>query len=99
MSVDVPRLPCYLVEWYRPEFTDEELDEAAATLRECAAVMGADGSPVQLRMTLAVPSDEVIFAIFASSSAHLVAQTCNQAGMPAQRITAAIDADIARVGP
>jgi hypothetical protein len=97
MGVRVPRLPCYLVEWYQPEFTDDELDQTAAKLEECAAVMCADGSPVQLQMTLAVPSDEVIFAVFAASSAHIVAQTCHRAGMPAQRLTAAVDATIRNV--
>jgi Protein of unknown function (DUF4242) len=99
MSADVSPLSCYLVEWYQPELTDELLDEAAARLGECVAAMCADGSPVQLRMTFAVPSDEVIFAILAASSAKVVAETCDRAGMPAQRLTVAVDAGIVAAKP
>jgi Protein of unknown function (DUF4242) len=92
MSAFVSRLPCYLVEWYRPDLTEEQLNNTAATLEACAASMSAEGSPVQLLMTLLVPTDEVIFGIFAASSAHIVSETCQRGGMPAQRLTAAIDA-------
>ena len=48
---------------------------------------------------LAVPTDEVVFGVFAAGTADVVAQTCRQAGVPAQRLTAAIDARIARRSP
>jgi hypothetical protein len=92
MSAPVSRLPCYLVEWYRPDLTEEQLDDTAATLEECAASMSAEGSPVQLLMTLSVPTDEVIFGVFAAGSALIVAQACERGGIPAQRLTAAVDA-------
>jgi hypothetical protein len=34
MSIEAPRRPCYLVEWYRPELTAAELDVTAARLEE-----------------------------------------------------------------
>lgn len=80
---------CFLVEWYRPRLAD--LDDAADALSACAATMSAEGSPVQLLMTLAVPTDEVVFGIFGAKSADLVAQACRRAGHPAERLSAALD--------
>ncbi len=95
MSLDEPQLPCYLVEWYRPQLTAGMLDDAAVRLDECAMVMCREGSPVQLLMTLAVPTEEVLFGVFAAGSAHFVSETCRRAGIPAERLTEAVDARIA----
>jgi len=89
MGISVPRQACYLVEWYDPFLTDERLELTAARLDECVASMTADGSPVQLLMTLAVPTDEVVFGVFTACSAQVVAEACNRAGRPAQRLTVA----------
>jgi hypothetical protein len=89
MSVPVPRLPCYLVEWYRPEAT-EDLEDTVTKLDECVASLSTAGSPVQLLIALAVPIDEVVFGVFAAGSADMVAQACQRAGIPAQRLTAAV---------
>jgi len=89
MTIPVPHLSCYLVEWYRPELGAEPLEHTDAALDECAASMSAEGCPVQLLMTLAVPTDEVVFAVFTAGSAHLVSQVCQRAGVPAQRLSAA----------
>jgi hypothetical protein len=62
-----------------------------ASLEASAASMCVEGSPVQLVMTLAVPSDEVLFGIFAAGSAHMVTQACQRAGMPAARLTPAVE--------
>jgi hypothetical protein len=80
---------CYLVEWYRPGLTAEPFDKIAVKLAECAASMSAEGSPVQLLLTLAVPTDEFGFGVFAARSANIVVQTCQRAGIPAQRVTPA----------
>jgi hypothetical protein len=87
MGIPVPRQSCYLVEWYQVENTDGELDRAAAKIDECAATLSADGSPVRRLMTFAIPSDEVVFGVFAADSAQLVARACDLAGIPAQRLT------------
>ena len=63
--------------------------EITVKLAECAAVMSAAGSPVQLLVTLSVPKDEFGFGVFAARSAHIVMRTCQRAGIPAQRITPA----------
>lgn len=82
-------VPCYLAEWYLPAIVAAALEPTAATLDHAAAAITALGSPVRLLSVLAVPSDEVLFGIFAAASEQVVAQTCDRAGMPAQRLTAA----------
>lgn len=89
-------VPCYLVEWYRSSVTTEPLGETAARLNECAASVSALGPPVQLLSMVAVPSDEVLFGIFTADSARAVTQTCDRAGIPAQRITTAADLDLSQ---
>ena len=90
-------VPCYLVEWYDSSLTEEPLDDTAARLNECAVLMSAQGSPVQLLNLLAVPTDEVLFAVFTADSANTVAQTCDRAGIPAQRVTTATEVELLRL--
>ena len=75
------------MEWYHSTVTEEPLDDTAARLNECAVLMSAQGSPVRLLNLLGVPTDEVLFAVFTAGSASIVAQTCDRAGIPAQRVT------------
>ena len=53
------------------------------------------GLDVQLLMTLAVPTDEVIFGVFAAGSAQTVCEVCRRAGFPAERLTDVGDARVA----
>jgi hypothetical protein len=92
MSVVGPPLPHFLVEWYRPAIAEEPLDESVARLIGCAETISSAGSPVHLLATLAVPTDEIVLAVFDSASEQAVAEVCRQAGCPAQRLTAAVDA-------
>ena len=89
-------VPCYLVEWYHSAVTEEPLDDTAARLNDSALLMSAQGSPVRLLNLLAVPTDEVLFAVFIAGSADLVAQTCDRAGIPAQRVSTAAEVDLQR---
>jgi hypothetical protein len=96
MGIARPPCPHYLVEWYRPAIADEPLDRSVSRLIECAASVSAAGSPVNLLATVAVPSDEIVFALFDSASEQSVAEVCRQAGCPAQRVSAAVDARLWR---
>lgn len=88
-------VPCYLVEWYRITFAADALERTAARLNETAALFSDRGVPVHLTAMLAVPADEVLFGVFTADSASTVAQTCAEAGIPAQRVTNATDLDFA----
>jgi hypothetical protein len=92
MGFAAPPLPHFLVEWYRPAIADEPLDCSVAQLIQCAASSSAAGSPVNLLATLAIPSDEIVLAVFDSVSEQLVAEVCRQAGHPAQRVSGKVDA-------
>jgi hypothetical protein len=83
---------CYLAEWYRLELAEESLEYAVATIEACASTTANEISPVKLLAMLVVPTDEVVFGIFVAESADVVAEVCHQAGIPAQRLTAAFDA-------
>ncbi len=95
MSVHAPDLPCYLAEWYRPELTATQLDDTVASLERCVAAMCTEGSSVRLLMTLAVPSDEVLFCVFAAGSAEIASEACRRAGIPAERLSKAMDTRVA----
>jgi len=83
-------LQCYLVEWYRPGLDKEQLDSIAAEVDKSSATVRAEGSPVRRVLTLAIPTDDVVFGVFAAGSADIVALVCRRAGMPASRLTAAL---------
>jgi hypothetical protein len=96
MSASGLHLRCYLAEWYRSELTEEVLDHAVTRLGECVASVCAEGSQVRLLMALAVPNDELVFGVFVAGSEQVVARVCREAGIPAQRLSLAIDAHAAR---
>jgi hypothetical protein len=95
MGTPALRMPCYLVEWYRPDLIEDQFGAALASLGNCMTSMIAEGMPVRLLMTVTVPSDEVVFGVIAANSEDVVAQLCNRAGVPAERVTAAIDTRLA----
>jgi hypothetical protein len=78
---------CYLAEWYLPELTEQSVDDIVARLDAAAAIMTDEGTPVRLLVTLAVPTDEVLYAVFGAHSRDIVSKTCVQAGAPHQRLS------------
>jgi hypothetical protein len=92
MGIAGPPLLHFLVEWYRPAIADEPLDLSVSRLIQCAASSSAAGFPVNLLATLGIPSDEIVLAVFDSTSDHTVSEVCRRAGFPAQRITGTVDA-------
>jgi hypothetical protein len=90
MGMPAVRTPCYVVEWYRPELVEDEFSSALATLVECVATMSSEGTPVRVLHTVTVPCDEVVFGVIAASSEAVVTESCRRAGVPAERLTAAV---------
>lgn len=85
--------PRHLVEWYRADLTGATVAEMVAALEVACAESGPEG-PVRLVVTMAVPSDEVLYVVFAASSSDAVVGMCTQAGLPPQRVTADVDARV-----
>jgi len=92
-----PPVACYLAEWYRPEVTQYPLDDTVAKLDAVAATMRMEGSLVELLVTLAVPTDEVIYGVFAAPSPEIVVEVCRRAGIPLERLSADVAAQFMRV--
>jgi hypothetical protein len=77
----------HLAEWYLPELTEKSVDGIVARLDAAAAVLTDERRPVRLLLTLSVPNDEVLYGVFGADSLDLVSRTCDQAGLPHQRLS------------
>jgi hypothetical protein len=77
----------YLAEWYVPELTEQSVDDIVARLDAAAIAVTDEGTPVRLFMTLAVPTDEVLYGVFGAHSEEIVSKTCREAGLPHQRLS------------
>jgi hypothetical protein len=67
--------------------TSRTVDEVSAMLQTAAATISAEGKQVRLLFALAVPADEVLYAMFNAYSADTVVRTCHQAGLPLERLS------------
>jgi hypothetical protein len=86
----------YLAEWYLPELTEQSVDDIVARLDAAAT---AEGTPVRLLVTLAVPTDEVLYGAFGAHSPDIVTRTCVRAGVPHQRLTGEVGTRIRQESP
>lgn len=84
----VPEVGYYLAEWYLPELTEQSVDDVVAKLDVAALSVSDEGTPVRLVVTLAVPTDEVLYGVFGAQSPDVVTSTCQRAGIPCQRLSA-----------
>lgn len=84
----------FLVEWYRPNLTRQATDDLVADLDRATADMSAEGSPVWVLVMLAVPTDEVLYGVFAADSPELVQAACARAGAVPERMSQDVDARI-----
>jgi hypothetical protein len=90
---------CFLAEWYLPELTEQSVDDIVARLEAAAATVTDEGTPVQLLVTLSVPTDEVLYGVFDAHSQDTVSRTCVQAGAPHQRLSSQIGTRIRQCQP
>lgn len=75
---------CFLAEWY----ADDGADGVARILDRLKATLSGESAPgaARLVLTLAVPTDEVVFGVFEAASIETVDAACHQAGLPPLRI-------------
>jgi hypothetical protein len=78
----------YLAKWYLPKLTEKSVDDIGAKLDVAAVTVSDEGTPVRLVVTLAVPTDEVLYGVFGAQSPDIVTATCTRAGVPHQRLSA-----------
>ena len=86
----VDEVAYFLAEWYLPELTETSVDEVVAKLDAASVTVSSEGTPVRLLVTLAVPTDEVLYGVFGARSSDIVSRTCLQAGVPHQRLSSQI---------
>jgi hypothetical protein len=84
----------YLAEWYTPRLKGRAITDIASSLsRALAAMPQADVLP-KLLYAIEIPAEGYAFGVFAADSESAVTQACEQAGLPAERVTAAVEADL-----
>ena len=86
---------CYLAEWYRAELAEPAADAVVARLVPGSRLTAADGTSVSVLVSLAVPTDGVIFCVFCAESPEAVASACAHHGIPTERITEAFVSAVA----
>lgn len=93
MTTPLSTRPRFLVEWYHPDATPEALHRrVTAVAANAAARAVGDGRAVTLLTTFLLPSDEVVFGVFAAGSVESVAEVCRRSGYPAGRVSPAVEA-------
>ena len=80
----------YLVEHYSPGLTIDGLASLAARVRETAVAMSREGRPVHYLRSTIVPADEALMCVFEADSEELVREVYARAGVPFERLSAAI---------
>jgi hypothetical protein len=83
----------YLVEHYRPGLSSQRLAAAAADVRAAAAALAAEGRPVAYLRSTIVPRDESYLSLFEAGSEDDVRAAYARAGVPYDRISAAVAAE------
>lgn len=89
LTVDAQPSGC-LAEWYLPDLNEGLIDAFVARIESVAAQMRAEGTEIHLVLTLAVPSDEVLYGVFDGCEPALVSRTCEQAGLAPQRLSSKV---------
>lgn len=84
---DGRRAESYLAEWYLPNLAEPTVDDVVARLSAAASAVTGEGTPVRLTMTLANPSDEVLYGVFDADSSEAVVLACQRAGIPHLRLS------------
>jgi hypothetical protein len=80
----------YLVECYAPGIAREEVESAAARVLDASAAMRGEGCSVDYVGALLVPEDEVVFHVFASTSAHAVREASSRASVRFDRVVESV---------
>lgn len=90
----------FLVERYWPGVTFEAFSDAARRVLEAVEELRGEGAPVRAASTTLVPGDEAVYWIVDAPSADLVEVAYQRAGVPVERIVAALDLrPVARLRP
>jgi hypothetical protein len=84
-------LSTFLVERYWPGVTVELFDDAARRVQQAIEALRAEGSAIRTVASTLVPGDEAAYWVVEATSAELVAQAWQAAGVPIERIVSALE--------
>jgi hypothetical protein len=93
MPRDAVRPQTYLVEYYGPGLDADALERNAARLRSAAAELRREGKQVRHLRSTIIAADESLLCLFEAGSGELVRMVYARAGVPFDRISAAISVD------
>ena len=82
----------YLIEYYGPSRDAAELNSSSARVRQTVLEMERAGEPVHYVSSTIVPRDESFLCLIEAASESIVAEVYARAGVPFERISAAIRA-------
>jgi hypothetical protein len=80
----------YLVECYSPGILREEVESAAVRALGASAQLRGEGLTVEYVGALLVPADEVVFHVFASTSAGAVREASSRAAVRFDRVVESV---------
>jgi len=80
----------FLVEHYRPGLGADELGRLVACVRNTVAGLEREGKPLRFLRSTIVPRDESFLCVLEAPSEHLIREAYARAGIPFERISAAI---------
>lgn len=81
----------YLAEWYTPHSLVRPISEIAQRLRESTATLPTEPGRPELLYALEIPQEAYAFGVFAADSSEAVTNACRDAGVPADRVTEAVE--------
>lgn len=81
---------CYLAELYAPRHDPDRLSADTARLRAAAGALAEAGLPVRYLHSAFVAAEETVFHVFEAESGEAVEQALRDAGLEAERISAAV---------
>jgi hypothetical protein len=84
----------YLVEHYRPGFGTDALQQAAGLVRAAATALEREGRALHYLRSTIVPTDESFLSVFEAGSEGVVREAYARAGVPFERITRALSAEV-----
>ncbi len=77
----------YLIEHYRPDLDEEELERFAQRARRAVRTLEREGKPLRFVRSLIVPGDESCLSVVEAASEQLVNEAYTRAGIPFERIS------------
>jgi Protein of unknown function (DUF4242) len=91
MALDaIDALRAYLIEGYRPGLDAEELTQSVSRVREAVVEKERAGEQIHYVCSTIVPTDESFLCVIEAASEEVVREAYAAAGVPFERISAAI---------